>query len=178
MRTDAWQASSTLDHAPAPTPASNARSESSAFFRLKYFDGMAVNVGLNLAPELGARSTAAKANGRDRHLHFAEDRERVAQAESDAFHDGPRNVSAAVIRGEPDQRGAGFGIKVRSALAHQVGSPEHSVASGRNGRRFVADSVVGSRPSSAKAPKLSRNQRSDSPADWVTPMMCQRPGIA
>jgi hypothetical protein len=51
--------------------------ECAAFFRGQHFDGLAVDAGLNLAPERAARAAAAEANGADRNAQFGEEREGV-----------------------------------------------------------------------------------------------------
>ncbi len=53
---------------------------------------MAVDIGLDLAPERGMRATAAEADAGDGNVHFAEEGKGVAKAEGDAFEDGANDV--------------------------------------------------------------------------------------
>src|SRR5438132_13446069 len=103
---------------------------------------MSVNISLDLAPEWGTRAASAQANLVHTYFHFVEEREGVAQAEGDAFQNGADHVGASVRRGQADEGAASVGIKVRSALAHQIGSPQKPPASGRDFGGFVRQAFV------------------------------------
>ena len=145
--------------------------------RLRNFDFVAIHVGLDLPPQGRARSAPAQPNAYG-NSHLGKQREGIPQAERHALEDGADDVSPGVRRGQSDQGGARIGIEMRGAFAHQVRGPEQAVGAGamRRPRRSGArrDRVV----FAGAAPKVSRNQRSERPAAWVTPMTCQRPGIA
>src|SRR6267378_3313234 len=104
---------------------------------------MAVDVGLDLAPEQRPCAATAEADARDGDVHLAEKRERVAQTEGDAFEDSANDVSASVRSGEADQRSANAGIEMRRALAHQIGRPQEAVGTGRNLSGFGSELIVG-----------------------------------
>ncbi len=69
-------------------------SEGSAFFGLQDFDGLAVDVGLNLTPEWTACAASAEANALDRDAQFVEEGEGVAEAHGYAFEHGADEVGA------------------------------------------------------------------------------------
>ena len=119
-----------------PTAARIAAPYAAPFVGRHGVDRTAVDVGLNLPPQRRARAAAAETDALNRHAHLGKDRERVAQAERDAFHDRAHDVTAAVAGREADQRGAGVRIAMRRALAHQVRRPEHAVGARRHPRRL------------------------------------------
>ncbi len=105
-------------------------------------DRVCEDVGLDLTPECRSRSTAAEADAPDRHAHLGEDRERIAQAERDAFQDRAHDVPAAVARRQTDERGAGIRIAVRRAFAHQIRRPEETIGAWWNGCGLTRELVV------------------------------------
>ena len=104
--------------------------EGATFFGGEEFDGVAVDVGLDLAPERAARAAAAEADAGDGDVEFGKEGEGVAEAKGDAFYDGADEMGAGVRGGDADEGGAGVGIEMGGALAEEVGRPEEAVAAG------------------------------------------------
>src|SRR3974390_2788844 len=104
---------------------------------------MTVNIGLNLLPQFGARAAAPESDAAHRHMHLVKNREGIAQAEGDTLHDGAYHMSATMVGGQANERGAGMRIEVRSALAHEVWSPQDPVASRRNVPGFIRQALIG-----------------------------------
>src|SRR5580658_3204848 len=104
--------------------------EGSAFFGFEDFDGVVVNVGLNLAPERAAGSAAAEADLFDGNAELMEEREGVFEREGDAFEDSADVVRAGGRGGDADEGGAGVGVEVGGAFAEEVGCPEEAVGAG------------------------------------------------
>ena len=75
-------------------------------------------------------------------LISSEDREGVAQTESNSFQDRPNYMSSRVRRRESNQSPPSCRIEVRRALAHKVRSPEQTVASRRSVGRVGGQRVV------------------------------------
>ena len=96
----------------------------------------------------------------------------VAQPEGDALEHGPGQVAPVVAQRQPDERAAGQRVRVRAALAGQVGQEQQAVAAGRHVRRR-GDEVP---ELDARARAASRNQRRLPAADSITDIRCQRSG--
>ncbi len=141
-RTRASHAASTVGQRPMPTTARIAAPYAAPSSAVAVSTGVPEHVGLDLTPERRSRSAAAKADASDRHAHLGEDRERIAQAERDAFQDRAHDVPAAMARRQTDQRGAGIRIAVRRAFAHQVRRPEEAVGARWHGCGFSGELVV------------------------------------
>ena len=104
---------------------------------------MAIDIGLDQAPERGACTSAAEANPGDRDIHFAKEGESVAKAEGNAFQDGANDVGAGVRSGEANQGAASVRIEMRRALANQIGSPQEAVGTGMDFGGFGGELVIG-----------------------------------
>ncbi len=107
---------------------------------------MAVDVGLDLAPQGAARPPAPEPDLVDRRPHFGEKGESVLEAEGDPFEDGAHDVAPGVGRREAHQRAARVGIEMGRALPHQVGGPEEAVRPGRDLGRLLGQPLVGVAP--------------------------------
>ena len=164
--------STLLPHA-APTPSQQSRAEGAAFFGDEDFDGLAVDAGLDFAPEGAARSAAAEADGGDGNAEVGEEREGVLEGIGDAFLDGADEVRPGVLDADAGKGRADFGVEVGGALAQQVRRPLEAFAAGRDFCRVVVERVV-----VWPAKNVSRSQCRLRPALWVTPMTCQSPGTA
>src|SRR5271165_1691239 len=134
-----------VDARPHPGPdAGQQRSAiGCAFLGFDHLNRVTVDIGLNLLPELGARAAAAESDAADGHVHLVEDREGIAQAEGDAFHDGAYNMSTTVAGRQSHERGACLGVEVWRTLAHEVRSPQNPVRSRRNVPGFIRQALVG-----------------------------------
>ena len=126
----ASQAAATEGHASDAGSGEQRGAEGSALFGFEDFDGVVVDVGLDLAPERAASAAAAEADFFDGNAEFAEEGEGVFEGEGDAFEDGADVVRAGGGGGDADEGGAGVGVEVRGALAEEVGRPEEAVGAG------------------------------------------------
>src|SRR5581483_5868149 len=117
--------------------------EGSAFFGFEDFDGVVVDVGLDLAPERAARAATAEANFFYGNTELAEEGEGVLQGEGDAFEDGADVVGKGGRGVDAREGGAGVGVEVRGALAEEVGCPEEAVGAGRDVGGESGELVVG-----------------------------------
>src|SRR5437879_5654785 len=71
-----------------------------AFFGFDDFDGVPVNIGLDLPPQRSARSATAEADAGNGHVHFAEKSKRVAEAEGNTFDNGATDMGARGVSGK------------------------------------------------------------------------------
>ena len=172
----AWEhASSTVFQAANTDSRQDRRSESSTFVCLDNFNSVSENIGLDLPPKGRLSTAAAKPNGVDR-LHPMS---RKISKESRRLKATPSitarvKCARRVTRGQSDKRRPGVRVEMRRSLAHKVGQPNRTVGAGM-------ERPHASRPNSSKTlppPRLSRNHFKLCPAPRVTPVMCQRPGIA
>jgi hypothetical protein len=134
---------------------------------------VAVDSSLDLPPERTARAAAAEANAADWDTEICEERKRVVEGVGDAFEDGADEVGCRVGGRDAGEGSADLGVEVRGALAEQVGRPFEAVAARRDFGGGCGEGIV-----IFPAKKVSLSQRKLRPADWVTPMTCQRPGTA
>ena len=118
------------------------RAERRAFIRDHRFHWMSVDIGLNLPPQRRAGSTASQSNLAERDTEVGKNRERISQAERDAFQHGARDVTARVACGQPEKRGPHVRIKVWRPLTHEIRHPHHTVSAWRNRRRFRRQLLV------------------------------------
>src|ERR1700704_1594048 len=95
-RTAAWAGTAAGGPQAGPNAGEDRRAVRGAFFGFDDLNGVAIDVGLDLAPQGGARATAAEANVRNGHIHFAEEGEGVAETEGDPFENGANDMSASV----------------------------------------------------------------------------------
>src|SRR5437763_3949317 len=95
------------------------RAVGGAFFGFDDLHRVAIDVGLDLAPQGGARAAAAEADAGDGHVHFTEEGEGVAETEGHAFENGANGVGASVGGGQANERATSVGIQLWGALAHQ-----------------------------------------------------------
>src|SRR5437660_1898518 len=114
-----------------------------AFLGFNNFDGVAVDVGLDLPPQGRERASTTEADAGNGHIHFAEKSERVAEAEGDAFENGANDMSASVRSSKSNKRAACVRIKMRGTLAHQIRRPQEAVGTGGNFGGFGGELVVG-----------------------------------
>src|SRR6202000_3344507 len=87
----------------------------SAFLGCNHFNGLAVDVGLNLPPDGRACAAATQPYRTRRDADLGEDAQGVLKAEGDALHDGANDMRTAMRRGESDQRAARLRIEMRGA---------------------------------------------------------------
>ena len=71
-----------------------------------------------------------------------DDVQAIALAVRDAFDDGANEIGAFVAVGEADPTAASGGVKVRRALAHEIGQPEQALRAGGRLRGFGRERVV------------------------------------
>src|SRR5699024_909128 len=86
--------------------------------------GLFVDVGLQLTPEVGAGAAARGADLGDGDAHLSHDFQGIAHAVGDAFQQGADQVRAGGAGGEADPGAAGGGVGVGAALAGEVGQEE------------------------------------------------------
>ncbi len=135
------------------------RAECAALLGGEQFHRLAVDIGLDLAPERAARSASAETDLRDGNLQFGEQGKRVAQAEGDALHHRADEVGARVRGRDADERGARFGVEMRRALSEEVRRPEHSIAGGGDSRGLRGQLVVGGPSGEGVAQPAQREAR-------------------
>src|SRR5260370_3080019 len=89
-----------------------------AFLRLDDLNFMPVHIRLNLSPQGRSRPAAAQQNVFHRHVHFAENRERVPQTESHSLENRANHMSPLMRSGQTRQNAPRFRIQMRCALTH------------------------------------------------------------
>jgi hypothetical protein len=127
-------------------PCEDRRPVGRTFFGFEDGNLASINVRLNLPPKWRPCPATAQTNRADRNSHFGKEREGISQTESYPFENRSDDMPAGVRNGQADQGGAGIGIKVGSALAHQERSPQESLGPGRHGSSLGCKTFVGVPP--------------------------------
>ena len=113
----------------------------------------------------------------DRRLgaELAEQVERVAEAERDAFEDRADERTAVVAQLEPDERAARVRVGVRRALSREVRAGRQAPPSSGLPRLRLRDERA---RTTRRRRARSRNHSSEPAAESITPIACQVPGTA
>ncbi len=104
--------------------------EGTAFLGFEEFNGVVVDVGLDLPPERTAGTTATEADAVVGDTELGKEGEGVLEREGDTFKDSADEVSAGGRCGDADEGGADGGVEVGSAFSEEVRRPEETIGGG------------------------------------------------